>query len=951
MPTGEFEVAKVRRVLAERYRVDRVIGEGGMATVYLADDLKHRRKVALKVMRPELAATLGADRFLREVEIAANLSHPHILPMYDSGEADGVLYYVMPYVEGESLSARLKREGELPVASALQLAREVADALAYAHKRGIVHRDIKPANILLSAGHALVADFGIARALEAEGEAITKTGLAVGTPQYMSPEQATGAKDVDARTDLYALGAVLYEMLAGEPPFTGRTPQAVVARALTEAPRPLTSARQGLPAGLEAVVTRALAKRAVDRQATAAILAEELAGVEHTARSGAHVAVGADGGTAGRRVAAGGGGLWVAAGAVTLLALVAVAFFAGRWGLPAWSLWLAGGLGVAGAVTLWLTNGAEQRRRGGSAARRLDHLLTWRNAALGGIAALVLWSAASGIAAARRPAGAARAEAGTRMAVLPFQNLGDAADAYFADGIADEVRGKLSRVNGLTVTASTSTGQYRESAKSPQEIARELGVDYLLVGRVRWAGGEGSRRVQVTPEVIDARTGAVTWQQAYDADLTDVFQVQGDIATRVAAAIGLALGSTEQQELAERPTANLAAYDAYLKGLAVIGGDPASLRQSAEFLEQAVRLDSTFVKAWASLSRRLSLLYNNGTPTPAIAARAQAAAERALALDPDAPDGHSARASYYLSVGKNPLLAHEEIQAALRLAPNDAALLPLAGSVATSLGRWDEGLAHYRQAWRLDPRSVRTAAGLQTTLLWMRQYREALEMSEAALALAPGDLSITQDKSMVYLAQGDLAGARAVIRQVSPTVSPAELAVFFGNYWDMYWVLEEPLQQLLLTLGPEAFDGDRNAWAIVLAETAWLRGDTAAARRYARIGVEEADRILADIPDDPQRLALKGLMLGYLGRKAEAIAAGRRSVELVPIARDASNGPYMQHVLARTYVALGEHDRALDALEPLLKVPYFLSPGWLRVDPSWDPLRGNPRFERLVAGR
>src|SRR5574338_306543 len=246
MPTGEFEVAKVTRVLADRYRIERVVGEGGMATVYLAEDLKHKRRVAVKVMRPELAATLGTDRFLREVEIAAQLSHPHILPMYDSGDAGGMLYYVMPYVDGESLANRIQRDGELPVPETLRLGREVAEALAYAHKRGIIHRDIKPANILLSEGHALVADFGIARALDAEGEAITRTGLAIGTPQYMSPEQSTGDKTVDARTDIYALGAVLYEMLTGEPPFTGRSPQAVVARSLTERPRPLAATREGL---------------------------------------------------------------------------------------------------------------------------------------------------------------------------------------------------------------------------------------------------------------------------------------------------------------------------------------------------------------------------------------------------------------------------------------------------------------------------------------------------------------------------------------------------------------------------------------------------------------------------------------------------------------------------------------------------------------------------------
>jgi serine/threonine-protein kinase len=207
--------------LSDRYRVERILGEGGMATVYLAEDLKHHRKVAVKVMRPELAATLGSERFLREVEIAARLSHPHILPMYDSGEANGLLYYVMPYVEGESLHARLRRENQLPVDEAMRLAREISEALAYAHDHGIIHRDIKPANILLSAGHALVADFGIARAVGAGGASLTQTGLAIGTPQYMSPEQATGASDVDGRTDVYAVGSILYEMIAGEAPFTG----------------------------------------------------------------------------------------------------------------------------------------------------------------------------------------------------------------------------------------------------------------------------------------------------------------------------------------------------------------------------------------------------------------------------------------------------------------------------------------------------------------------------------------------------------------------------------------------------------------------------------------------------------------------------------------------------------------------------------------------------------
>jgi eukaryotic-like serine/threonine-protein kinase len=289
--TGEIEVSRIRRALADRYAIDRVLGEGGMATVYLAEDLKHRRKVAVKVMRQELAATLGADRFLREVEIAARLSHPHILPMYDSGEAGGFLYYVMPWVEGETLQSKLRREGQLPVDEAVTLAREVCEALAYAHERGIIHRDIKPANVLLSAGHALVADFGIARAVGGGAEALTKTGIAVGTPHYMSPEQATGLREVDARSDVYAVGAMLYEMIAGEPPFTGPTAQAIISRSLTETPRPLTATRQGLPPLVDAIVGRALAKTPADRFATAGAMADALRTSLSVTQSGANAAL------------------------------------------------------------------------------------------------------------------------------------------------------------------------------------------------------------------------------------------------------------------------------------------------------------------------------------------------------------------------------------------------------------------------------------------------------------------------------------------------------------------------------------------------------------------------------------------------------------------------------------------------------------------------------------
>ncbi len=272
---------RLSNALSDRYELGRELGRGGMAVVYLATDLKQGRQVALKVFQPDVAAAMGPARFQREIEIATRLEHPHILSLYDSGEAEGLLYYVMPYVEEESLRQRLDREGQLPIEDALRIAREMAEALDYAHEQGVVHRDVKPGNVLLQRGHALLADFGVARALEdAGGDRLTKTGVSVGTPHYMAPEQATGAEAADARSDVYAVGAVLYEMLTGEPPYTGATPQAVLARRLAGPPTPIPVLRETVPPELDAVVQKSMARSAADRWQSAGDLAKALAAAE-----------------------------------------------------------------------------------------------------------------------------------------------------------------------------------------------------------------------------------------------------------------------------------------------------------------------------------------------------------------------------------------------------------------------------------------------------------------------------------------------------------------------------------------------------------------------------------------------------------------------------------------------------------------------------------------------
>jgi serine/threonine-protein kinase len=868
MPTGEFEVAKVTRVLADRYRIERVIGEGGMATVYLAEDLKHHRKVAVKVMRPELAATLGTDRFLREVEIAAQLNHPNILPMYDSGEVEGILYYVMPYVEGESLASRLSSEGELPVPVALRIGREVAEALAYAHKRGIIHRDIKPANILLHEGHALVADFGIARALDAEGEAITKTGLAIGTPQYMSPEQSTGDKSVDARTDIYALGAVIYEMLTGEPPFTGRTPQAVVARSLTERPRPLTATREGLPAGLEDVVSKSLSRSAADRFPTATALADSLATVE-SGSTASHATIPA------RPVRPARPARLVMGIAVVAILAIAAFFFLRR---PSSSV--ARGPGVA------------------------------------------------------------------RVAVLPFQNQGDTANNYIVDGITDEVRGRLSKVNGLAVIASASSSQFRGSSTAPAEIARELRAQYLLMGRVRWAEGPGSRRMQVVTELVDS-TGATAWQQSFDADLTDVFAVQGQVATRVAGALGAQLGSRETQDLTKRPTDNPAAWDAYLKARALNGTDPAALRAAIAGYEQAVALDSSFAAAWVGLGQTATVLYNAGAHEAAVSQRAKEAIDRAIRLAPDDGTGYAAAATYYANVPHDPEKSAENLEIALRLAPNDPVVLRSASNADLASGNINRAVERLERARDLDPRSEVTIGSLSRAYLFAHRLPEAVDAAEAAISLEPDDPGNYSQLSKIRIAAGDLEGARAAGRRATARISPPVVAAYYAGYEELSFGLDSSTAALIGRLTPSAFDGDRAWWGQSLASYYWSKGRKDLARVYGDSALAPSLAQARQAPNDPSLLTLYAVALAYAGHTDSAVATGRRSVAMYRTEASASLA-YDQLQLARIYIVAGRYGDAMDQLEVIMTQPYQLTTGWLRVDPLFDPLRGTPRFQALL---
>ena len=572
----------LRAALAGRYEVERELGQGGMATVYLARDLKHRRHVAIKIVRPDIAAALGSERFLREIDTAASLTHPHILPLYDSGEAGGFLYFVMPYVEGESLRDKLDRERQLPLEDALRIAREVADALSYAHGHGVLHRDIKPANILLESGHAVVADFGIARAVSAAGgETLTETGVTVGTPAYMSPEQAAGSTNLDGRSDLYSLGCMLYEMLAGQPPFTGPTAESLVHQHLSAAPRPVTDVRPTVPAWVVAALQRALAKAPADRFTTGARLAEALA----------------------RREAGEGMATMAAptAGSSTTPPPVTPSVPPGNQATRRWAIFAAAlGLLVLGSGAVYLSRSV------------------WRPVA-------------------------EAAHSRTAIAVLPPQNLSAAGpNAYFAGGLHDELLTQLSKVASLKVISRTSVMGYQETTKPLRQIADELGVGSIVEGSVQVVNG----RLRVNVQLIDAATDQHLWAERYDRTLDDAFAIQSEVAQKIVAAVGAALSGDEQGRITTAPTANAEAYRLYLQGQGfrrLPGTLAANLKAAQLAFERALTLDPAFALAHAALSDVHGRMYwFRYDATEARAASQRAEAEEALRLAPELPESHLA---------------------------------------------------------------------------------------------------------------------------------------------------------------------------------------------------------------------------------------------------------------------------------------------------------------------
>jgi serine/threonine-protein kinase len=642
---------RLREALASRYTLQHELGEGGMAKVFLAHDLKYDRDVAIKVLRPDLAADVGIGRFLHEIQVAARLHHPHILPLYDSDQAEDMAYYVMPYIKGETLRQRLKRERQLAVPEALQFAREVADALSYAHTAKVVHRDIKPENILLDSGHALVADFGIARAI-GESQAMTSKGHVIGSPTYMSPEQVDGSEYIDGRSDIYSLGCLLFEMLVGEPPFRGTTVTAIIANRLTS-PMPSARAfRELVPEAVDAAIRKAMATLPADRFSTAAQFAEAL-------------------------------------GTPATVAIV---------------------VGAAQAMVREVTSAKS-------------------------------------------------------VAVLPFENMStDPENEYFSDGITDDIIAQLSKIRALKVISRTSSMQYKKTTKKIVTIAEELGVAAVLEGSVRRAGP----RVRIVVHLVDPATEKHLWGDTFDRQLTDVFEVQSEVAQQITGALAVALSPEEKQRVDKKATGDAEAYNHYLLGrFHVNKWSEANVQKAIEQFEAAITKDPGYALAYAGLADAYELLSIGLSSKPALEnlTKAKSMALKALELDESLAEAHTSLAYARWLGDLDWSTAERGFKRALELKSSYVPAHQWYAEYLAALGRHDEALIEIKRAQQLDPLAVPVNRAVGWVLYFARRYGQAAEELRKALAMDPEFLGARLVLWWVLVASGAYEEAIVDIRK------------------------------------------------------------------------------------------------------------------------------------------------------------------------------------------
>src|SRR5438132_443439 len=870
------------------YEILEEIGRGGMGVIYRARQRHSRRIVALKRMvsyHADSRETL--ERFRREAEAAASLDHPNILPIYEVGQGeDGLPFFSMKYAAGGSLQ---KAEPVLrnELRECVRLMAKVAHAVQYAHEHAVLHRDLKPGNILLDGrGEPFVTDFGLAKWLDTSTD-LTRTLAIFGTPGYIAPEQAKGpAAKLTRAADVYSLGAILFDLFTGRPPFLGEHALAVIQQA-SEKPAPkLRSLVPALDRNLETICARCLEREPQARYRSASDLAVDL------------------------------------------------------------ERWLEGRPIIARPVSPPV--------RAWCWAKRNPKLAAATAAAFcSATAAAFLFFSHNGLAPQSGLDSALPPE--KSIAVLPFENLSRNPDnAYFAEGIQDEILTRLSKIADLKVISRTSTQHYKSKPENLPDIARQLGVTHILEGSVQ----KSSDGVRVNVQLIKAADDSHLWADTFDRKLTDIFSVETDVAKAIADQLRAKMTGQEKQVIAAKPTDNPEAYHAYLRGLAYTlkpENSPANALGAQKYLREAVRLDPRFALSWALLSfvDARGYLTQALQPTLALREEARQAAETALALQPNLGEAVVAKGNYHYFCLKDYNTAVRYFEEARQLLPNNSRIPESLAYIERRRGQWDRSESYFNEAERLDPGNVNLLTQHAISYIELRRFPEALRKLDQVLDITPDDVDTLVAKADIAQAEGDLPRASALLVPLHPAADDTNVleaqvyqAILERRPGEVIPRLTEILAKPDQALGYH--NGELRLW---LGWAQEATGDHGAAQESWRRARGELEPFLKEQPVNYQLLGDLALTNMGLGDKAAAFKMIEQAMALIPVEKDPFDGPQVIEILARVAAQTGEPDRAFAALQKLLSIPYNspsgvpLTPALLRLDPMFDPLRNDPRFQ------
>jgi serine/threonine protein kinase/tetratricopeptide (TPR) repeat protein len=839
----------------------------------------------LKVIRlGQWASKVHLKRFRLEAEAAAKLEHPGIVPIHEVGERDGSCYFSMKFVEGGQLDEVAKRES-IPVRRAVELIAKVARTVHYAHEHGILHRDIKPGNILLDGkGEPHLTDFGLARLVESDSS-VTQTLDVVGTPSYMAPEQAVANNAaVGSVTDIYGVGAVLYKLLTGQPPFAGGTTYETIKLVLDSEPRQPRLLNPKIDRDLSTICLKCLEKDPKRRYSSALALAEDL---EH----------------------------WLKHEPIR----------AHRTGL--------------------FSRGRKWVRRNPSIAVMAAMLL-----AMAVPLGVMIWKNGTGQLPTSNPAVPEKS-----IAVLPFSNLSkESENSFFANGMQDEILTDLARIADLKVVSRTSVMHYESgTARNLREIGQQLGVANVVEGSVQRSGN----RVRVNAQLVDTRTDRHLWAQTYDRDLADVFAIQSEIAKTIADQLQAKLSPGEEKAIERSPTSDLAAFDLYTRAKNILEAPDWTQKeviQAVDLLNQASARDPSFFDAYCQLAYAHDGLYHFWLDhTPARLALAEAAIQLAGRLRPDAGETHLARAQnlYWGYLDYDGALA--ELTIARRTLPNDSRIPQMTAYIQRRQGHWAESTRNLERAAELNPRNLETRNGIANNYTALRRYADAKSALASTLAVFPNDTDTRI--SQAYVEFQATADTR-LLHQIFDSIGATNPAAMRGrtDSWLACALAERDANAAKsaldahsadpITFGSEVFFSRSFAEGLI----AHMKGDEGKARSAFTAARAEQQKIVQARPNDFGALGLLGLIDAYLGRKEEALKEGWRQAELVPLEKDALGRVNVVSYLALIAAWVGDKDLACEQLESIIRLPSPLSYGGLKLFPWWDPLRGDPRFEKLV---